>query len=174
MPGCKDDVGEGRGLGELKSQISQGFEHGAAAKSEIRNPKSEGNPKAEIRKYSSPANVIGRLTGSTINCHLRPAQDSRRWPVQAPASRHFGLRFSGFGFPSDFGSRISDFCRPPCVYPKRPPALFSHSRHQHPVSRIGSRELAGGASHHRHGRLSLARARIKPTDRGRVRERVEG
>src|SRR5947207_12482118 len=61
----------------MKSEMRQG-------KSEIRNPKSEGRPKSEIRKGDGLA----------------------RSPV-GPLG-HSLLRASGFGFPLDFGFRISD------------------------------------------------------------------
>jgi hypothetical protein len=51
-------------------------------KSEIRNPKSEGNPKLEIR-------TVMEMGGYFVS--------------------DFGFRIFGFGLPSDFGFRISDF-----------------------------------------------------------------
>jgi flagella basal body P-ring formation protein FlgA len=59
-------------------------------KSEIRNPKSEGSPKSEIRKAGW---LLGRVA-------------SIRKQAQEVA---FGFRISDLGFPSDFGFRISDF-----------------------------------------------------------------
>jgi len=50
-------------------------------KSEIRNPKTEGNPKAEIRIHAGLRDHHGR----------------------------FGLRISDLGLPSGFGFRVSDF-----------------------------------------------------------------
>jgi acyl transferase domain-containing protein len=65
----------------------------AAGKSEIRNPKSEGNPKTENRNPNCPPQIA------------RPDD--------------FGLRTSDFGLDSDFGFRISDFHSNPSSFLSR-------------------------------------------------------
>jgi len=77
-------------------------------KTENRKPKSEGNPKAEIRRPSSHrvwALALHSILGpQALRCRAEHALNDG-----PDASFGFGLRISVFGFPSDFGFRISDF-----------------------------------------------------------------
>jgi tetratricopeptide (TPR) repeat protein len=74
-----------------------------ACKSEGRNPKSEGNPKAEIRRGHSSARE--RSLFGTAARLLKALQAS----MLACSRRALLFRASGFGFPSVFGLRVSDF-----------------------------------------------------------------
>jgi len=97
---------------------------GAQVKSEIRRPKSEGNPK-EIRNPKSEtrsARAVGSPRVAAQGLPLAPAPRllqhwrnvlTRCWDflcffyVRRPCD--LGLRISDFGFPSDFGIRVSGF-----------------------------------------------------------------
>jgi len=77
-----------------------------AGKSEIRNPKSEGRPKPEVRR--TPLTIeAGGASGSS--CWRARALEAIS-DFSARACLCF--RFSVFGLPSDFGFRISDFSPP--------------------------------------------------------------
>jgi hypothetical protein len=77
-------------------------------KSETRNPKPEGNPKAEIRRGYRAAGLVGR------DWQLHGA--ARKWlhsdTLKTQGAPHFELRASDFGLPSGFGFRISDLPLP--------------------------------------------------------------
>jgi len=90
------------------------------AKDETRNPKSEapkseGNPKSEIRNRHRVPHSVGSMCDAEAPVALR---------IECRANaRKFcglGLRISDFGFPSDFGLRISDL--PAGFAPRRAPA----------------------------------------------------
>ena len=74
-------------------------------KSETRNPKAEGSPKSEIRNPNGPDGV-GAVAGAGAGDGFQRAEPHHQRPAKLP------LRISGFGFPSAFGPRISDFARP--------------------------------------------------------------
>jgi hypothetical protein len=82
-------------------------------KSEIRNPKSEGNPKPEIRNPHPVAHSVRSLRGkeepvaSVLGAGPMP---------EGLAISPFGFRISDFGFPSDFGLRISVLGLRPSVW----------------------------------------------------------
>jgi hypothetical protein len=81
------------------------FEWNPVAKSEARNPKPEGNPKAEIRNRHRPGHYGNELSRSSV-------ADQHPFP-KGPNSRtgDWPLRISDFGLPSGFGFRVSDFSR---------------------------------------------------------------
>jgi hypothetical protein len=81
-------------------------------KSEIRIPKSERSPNAEIRMTK-----LGASTGSCLVpvCRNSPIGDLLSFGLW----NSFGFRPSDFGFLSDFGFRISDLIRPPSL-PTKP------------------------------------------------------
>jgi hypothetical protein len=74
-----------------------------AAKSETRRPRSEGNPKSEARNAEAAPGFWGTSAEGAAVCQPQPARGPRS-PTVALL-----LRISGFGFPSDFGLRISGF-----------------------------------------------------------------
>ncbi len=82
-----------------------------AAKSEIRNPKSEGNPKSETRspKGRSPVWGLRKSGDERVDLRLSQARSGSRNSTQRIAPPRFGFRVSDFGFLSVFGFRHSDF-----------------------------------------------------------------
>ncbi len=82
--------------------VPRGVERWEAGKSETRNPKSEGSPKAEIRKgHSEVWSLLASLAWLVRWSRLGLAKWAQMgWPFRA----------SGFGLPSVFGFRISGLC----------------------------------------------------------------
>jgi hypothetical protein len=75
-------------------------------KSEDRRPKSEGNPKSEIRNPLP----VPHSARSLRDTEAPAASVLSAGPMpESFANPAFGFRISDFGFPSDFGFRISDF-----------------------------------------------------------------
>jgi hypothetical protein len=72
-------------------------------KSEIRNPKPERNPKAEIRTRRNETEILVLDRTGLILGQPRPLFLLGRW------ASAFGLRISGFFRISGFGFRVSDF-----------------------------------------------------------------
>jgi hypothetical protein len=90
--------------------ILQHFPRNLDAKSEIQRPKSEGNPKLEIRNRPASQQCGYQGSWSVVAC-----------PLQIPKGRGsrtaaWPLRISDFELPSGFGLRISGFCHCPLTH----------------------------------------------------------
>ena len=79
-------------------ELREGRQGRGRGKSEIRNPRSERNPKPEIRNPNIVARAQRNPAGKVRSFHLKGV---RRSP--------FGFRISGFFRISDLGFRISPF-----------------------------------------------------------------
>ncbi len=96
-------------LSDLLSRAEMGFGRwfrwNRVRKSESRKPKTEGNPKTEVRRELSPLDRRGSIV-----------QKALAWLAQLPKRQRLGLgappvRISEFGLLSDFGLRASDLGR---------------------------------------------------------------
>jgi hypothetical protein len=83
-----------------------------AAKSEVRNPRSEGNPKSEARNTEVGPGFWDTSAEGVAVCQPQPVRGPRS-PTVASL-----LRISAFGFPSDFGLRISGFRNVGSAHPR--------------------------------------------------------
>jgi len=104
------------------SRAGAGEGNPPALKSEGRRPKSEGNPKSEIRRPRSQTvrawALHPILRPQALPCHATTAPNEG-------SDADFGFRISDFGFPSDFGAsdfglRPSDFRAARLALPLRP------------------------------------------------------
>jgi hypothetical protein len=87
-----------------------------AGKSEIRNPKSDLSAKASAKAEGNPKSETRKESGLTSTA--RPLGDEAQSRIEATSARPMrehistsavAFRISDFGFPSDFGFRVSDF-----------------------------------------------------------------
>jgi outer membrane protein TolC len=89
--------------GEFRFVASGRSQHRQALKSEVRSPKSEGNPNAEGRNHDFITGSASRIGPRFVVCPPVPRKIPYPWTCP------WLLRISDFGLPSDFGLRTSDF-----------------------------------------------------------------